>query len=47
MSKGLEGWLKGSRLAPLRVAGEVLFGTWGEGWEEKRIGEGLEEEASR
>jgi hypothetical protein len=35
----IERWLKTSRFMPLRVIGEVLFGTWGEYWEEKRIQE--------
>ena len=39
MKKSLEIWLKRSPIAPLRIAGEVLFGTWGEGWEEKRFDE--------
>jgi hypothetical protein len=38
VKKTLEVWLKRSSIAPLRIAGEVLFGNWGEGWEEKRFG---------
>lgn len=29
----VEHWLKGSRLPPLKIAGEILFGTDGEQWE--------------
>jgi len=33
----VERWLKDSRFVPLRLAGEMLFGTWGEDWERKRL----------
>jgi hypothetical protein len=35
----IEKWLKRSAISPFRIAGEVLFGTWGEGWEEKKMQE--------
>ncbi|VVB56563.1 Uncharacterised protein [uncultured archaeon] len=33
----MERWMKTSSFGPLRIAGEVLFGTWGEHWERKRL----------
>ena len=33
---GVEKWLKSSRFAPLKIAGEVLFGTQGELLEKMR-----------
>ncbi|GEM_PF-4757704 len=38
---GIEKWLKNSRMAPLRIAGEIIFGTEGEQWENvKRLQQG-------
>jgi len=33
----VERWMKSSPFVPLRLVGEVLFGTWGEGWEQRRL----------
>jgi hypothetical protein len=30
-------------MKPVRLAGEILFGTWGETWEEKRVWQALGE----
>lgn len=31
--------MKRCSFAPIRVAGEIVFGTWGETWEQKRLDE--------
>jgi hypothetical protein len=33
----VERWFKSSSFVPLRITGEVLFGTWGEHWERRRL----------
>ncbi len=38
----LEKWLKQKSNGPMKVIGEIVFGSWGEDWEERRIGSDLE-----
>ncbi|MEM3362217.1 MAG: hypothetical protein QXV64_01150 [Candidatus Anstonellaceae archaeon] len=35
--KWLERKLKSSRLTPLKILGEIIFGTAGEVWEDKKL----------
>lgn len=40
--KWLETWLKTQRVMPLRIAGEILFGTEGEYWESRKFSGGVD-----
>ncbi|MFH1095708.1 MAG: hypothetical protein V1728_05830 [Candidatus Micrarchaeota archaeon] len=33
----VERWLKQKSSGPMKLIGEIVFGSWGEDWEERRV----------